>query len=468
MYLYFDSNGNLQEVVNTKQVIQSETSNVIYCYFEGITLSQYTYSLTLTRPNATLVGTKTGVSVTTQIPYDKTQDLRYFKYYQDYDFISFTLNNSTDLTVNGVYVGNPQINNKTTKTITFYNPITFEVQTNNILADTNINSSQYAYLLSLASAGGNLYPVAIDLSLSEQNDLQVTLTREDGTALTDSVSLPFGSYLTIDSFNSAITSYVTKTQLTTALSDYVTNSSLSNTLSNYVTNSSLSSNLSNYVTNSYLATSLGGYLPLAGGTLTGALVGTSIKSDNASRNDSATIDGQYISLANSDSSVTAVMNLAGIQSKNTYGNKSYFFNNPASGNIMVDYNVDGESAISANPVTTDGYSVVLASSYSFVRTIKGTSLNGKTIAVHAVFKVTFTANATQGKVIKLGNITNITLRFFPYWGTLTFGTLTNMNNNAGSKGDFVMTTAGIINRTITSAVTSGTIYYYDLNFTCSE
>src|SRR5574344_288532 len=122
MYLYYDSNGNLQEQINDSAIIEGETCNTIYCYFDGVDLSGKRFYLTLKKPDGTFVSTKVGTIVTGQIPYNAKRDLRYFAYYTDYSFVEFGFTADTDFDVAGLYVGNPQISGTD---VDFFNPITF-------------------------------------------------------------------------------------------------------------------------------------------------------------------------------------------------------------------------------------------------------------------------------------------------------------------------------------------------------
>ena len=186
MYLYYDSNGVLQEQINDSAIVQGETCNIIYCYFDGIDLTGKSFTLTLKRPDGTSCDIKTGVVTSgIQIPYNATRDLRYFKYYKDYNFIAFTFNGSSDFTVNGVYAGNPLIVGGTAD---FYQPITFSVQTNNIIANKVMTNSQFVYLLSMAK--GTIYANGISLSLAN-SVLTASIDDGKGGSSSSDVTLPY-------------------------------------------------------------------------------------------------------------------------------------------------------------------------------------------------------------------------------------------------------------------------------------
>ena len=92
MYLYFDSQGNLKEQINNDipRVGASEI-NKVYIYWEN-----QPNNATLTYQFFLKDGTLTpeyvsGVSVNAEIPYDKKQDLKFFKYFTKYKFYTFDI-----------------------------------------------------------------------------------------------------------------------------------------------------------------------------------------------------------------------------------------------------------------------------------------------------------------------------------------------------------------------------------------
>jgi len=197
MYLYYDSNGVLQEQINDSAIVQGETCNIIYCYFAGLDLTSKSFKLTLTRVSS---GTSTRtidgvVTPNVTIPYNSKRDLRYFQYYYPdgtntgYTMVAFALNSATDLTTSDTYAGNPLISGSTSD---FYEPITFNVESNHITANEAITSSQYTYLLGKVSAGDDFYPTATTLSFNtDTNSLSSSITRSNGSVLSSSIVLPF-------------------------------------------------------------------------------------------------------------------------------------------------------------------------------------------------------------------------------------------------------------------------------------
>ena len=193
MYLYYDSNGVLQEQINDSAIVQGETCNIIYCYFAGLDLTSKSFQLTLTRVSS---GTSTRtidgvVTPNVTIPYNAQRDLRYFQYYYPngtntgYTMVAFALNSETDLTTSDTYAGNPLIVGGTSD---FYEPITFNVESNHITANEAITSSQYTYLLALAK--GTIYANGISLSLAN-SVLTASIDDGKGGSSSSDVTLPY-------------------------------------------------------------------------------------------------------------------------------------------------------------------------------------------------------------------------------------------------------------------------------------
>lgn len=156
MYLYYDSNNALQEVINDVFLHEVDSSNSIYVYSENwpdLTTSAPTLcTLTLKRPDGTYTNLHTSVIHTDEIPYDSHRDLRFFSYNKDYSFFEFDLSNvgaNSDLTVAGLYFGNPIIVSGSMTTV--LNAVTFNVGETSISPDAYITQSQYAYILQLFS-----------------------------------------------------------------------------------------------------------------------------------------------------------------------------------------------------------------------------------------------------------------------------------------------------------------------------
>lgn len=180
MYLYFDVNGNLKEIINYPVRELADNVNVIYIYVEPstpgqteINVSSYTfedtpdtatvkaYLLTTafttfyanfkvadsdTTINLIPVGSAIGTNaVVKEIPFSKDRDLKYFEYYKYYQFIKITLTSSLtnysgriDASVN--LVNTSPARNMPLDVFSFY------IQSSVVIRDVEITAAQYAYL----------------------------------------------------------------------------------------------------------------------------------------------------------------------------------------------------------------------------------------------------------------------------------------------------------------------------------
>ena len=98
MYLYFDKNGVLKEIINDKALRQTNTRNKIYIYIEDLTTIQsITAKYLLPSGLTTPLFEPTIEFLSLQIPYNPKQDLKFFEYYKTYNFIeiptTFTIAN---------------------------------------------------------------------------------------------------------------------------------------------------------------------------------------------------------------------------------------------------------------------------------------------------------------------------------------------------------------------------------------
>lgn len=99
MYLYFDRNGTLKEQINPDiERVGNIDINTLYIYVEGLDYEEITGANFRFRlqddsyiPSKTAFFTTTDEPIKASIPYDKKQDLKYFKYGVEYDFIKFTI-----------------------------------------------------------------------------------------------------------------------------------------------------------------------------------------------------------------------------------------------------------------------------------------------------------------------------------------------------------------------------------------
>lgn len=161
MYVYYNAQGVLQEVVNDIPLRQTNSNvNDIYVYIEGAsydTENQY-YPLptNITKlgvryaidsgavSNETLVSTQE----IAQIPYDKKRDLKKFKYFTNYQFFKISVGDDI-LAQNGTVACTVRAYDTTKALILALGLITFIVEVEvGITADTSITQAQFNYLMS--------------------------------------------------------------------------------------------------------------------------------------------------------------------------------------------------------------------------------------------------------------------------------------------------------------------------------
>lgn len=157
MYIYFDTNGTIKEIVNDKSIRQGSTeANKIYCYIEGNpTIDDIWYMQKLPSGETSNEVSFKNSTVTKAIPYDAKRDMRYFKDFEQYTFYVFTLN--------AFLVSQKGLNLATIRIVVdneifALGELTFNVQENVINVDNGITISQYDYLL-LAYASRTLNEV---------------------------------------------------------------------------------------------------------------------------------------------------------------------------------------------------------------------------------------------------------------------------------------------------------------------
>lgn len=99
MYLYFDKKGVLKEIVNDEALRQGNYGiNKIYAYIEDRVYDSVDVYYTL--PSGLVVGPGNfDTFETAQIPFDQKRDLRFFKYFKDYEFVVIDL--EADINGNG-------------------------------------------------------------------------------------------------------------------------------------------------------------------------------------------------------------------------------------------------------------------------------------------------------------------------------------------------------------------------------
>lgn len=146
MYIYFDKNGTIKEVINDESIRRgSNDYNKIYCYLEGNPVIDDIWYLQK-NPDGTLTNEVSFVDniVTKTIPYDSKRDMKYFQDFEEYKFYVFTLSSSY-LSQNGLVVATIRVAEN--NTLWALGELTFNVQANIVNSDNDITQSQYDYLL---------------------------------------------------------------------------------------------------------------------------------------------------------------------------------------------------------------------------------------------------------------------------------------------------------------------------------
>lgn len=154
MYLYFNENGVLKEIINDQALRKGNAdANVIFAYFEGNPqITTLTFNIT---PNGATEPIILNQDINSplsnqEIPYDSNRKLKYFKYYTPYKLYKCTLtaetlasagawvltilaiNGSAEQVAKGTYIG--------------------DVEDNNLQVDTTITYGEYKYMLGLVGS----------------------------------------------------------------------------------------------------------------------------------------------------------------------------------------------------------------------------------------------------------------------------------------------------------------------------
>lgn len=172
MYLFYDKNNHLQEVINDVQLHEYDTSNSIYIHFENEETPSYIISLVsltlslIDNSRKVVIDSNSISTITGQIPYNAKRDLRYFKYYTDYTFHKIDLVSGV-LNTKGDWYGNPTITVNENKIVC--NALTFHVEKNSLTQETYITESQYAYLLSLVPTSSTIWTIGNEIPTEGNN-----------------------------------------------------------------------------------------------------------------------------------------------------------------------------------------------------------------------------------------------------------------------------------------------------------
>lgn len=149
MYLYFDNNGILKEIVDDVATRKGNNEvNRLYIYVDGITpkTEWITYQTSDgEKSNETLIET----TITKTIPYDRNRDLKYFKNFQEYLFYVATIPGNV-LAVSGLTKASVRVALQDDSLMTL-GLIIFTIEDSVVLQDSFITESQYQYLLNIIS-----------------------------------------------------------------------------------------------------------------------------------------------------------------------------------------------------------------------------------------------------------------------------------------------------------------------------
>ncbi len=178
MYIYFDTNGTIKEVINDESIRKGSSDyNKIYCYLEGNPDIDDIWYLQK-NPDGTLTNEVSFVDniVTKTIPYDAKRDMKYFQDFEEYQFYVFTLSSSY-LSQNGLVVATIRVAEN--NTLWALGELTFNVQANIVNSDNDITQSQYDYLLLTISSYYSKTEIDNELSLKADKSTTYTKTETD-------------------------------------------------------------------------------------------------------------------------------------------------------------------------------------------------------------------------------------------------------------------------------------------------
>ena len=144
MYIYFDRNGVLREIINTKVTAVGSANQYIYAYYEGQAATP-SGVIRFRLPDGTLMpgaAPAAGTVESGEIPYDKNRDLKYFEYGKTYKFLKWSIDVATI------------VNGSVAATITYTDNdvmemFTFEVTNSVVDLAQTMSMSDYQYLLRL-------------------------------------------------------------------------------------------------------------------------------------------------------------------------------------------------------------------------------------------------------------------------------------------------------------------------------
>ena len=188
MYIYYDRNKVLREIINDDAIVEGLNRNKIFVYYElqgDNVLTDCTAQFV--KPDDTVVDAVSSeinkiAKVDNEwpdnayIPFNQDRDLKFFKYGKGYPFTAITVNQNV-YTISGAVLG------VITATVGGYSAETLErfsfmVESTGIRPEEVINYSEFEYLLQLF-ANKNVFAVnslPVDVSIYQADDLVIDLT----------------------------------------------------------------------------------------------------------------------------------------------------------------------------------------------------------------------------------------------------------------------------------------------------
>lgn len=176
MYIYFDRNGKLKEIINdTPLRVGNDNVNKVFCYFDDLTPDSAT--MEILRNGDTDKYSRIATKETFTIPYDEERDLKYFEAEKSYKGFSYTLD-TTDLAVNGLLQLTCLTFNANDEVLAS-GMILLNVENTSVATTTNITESEFEYLKRLVSSFSSVYECVVIGSVEEITENQETSLDEN-------------------------------------------------------------------------------------------------------------------------------------------------------------------------------------------------------------------------------------------------------------------------------------------------
>lgn len=177
MYIYYDKNYNLKEFITDVKAFQSASEvNNLYVYVEDLEDDDYVNATVRYKNYGTIDEKDKQINVSNEfnfdgteekeIPFNREQDLLYFKYGKTYKFIKFVIPDEI-LAENGVVLATIRL--ITAKTIQPLELLTFNVYNEVVAKDVGISLSQWNYLLKRLYISGKFIKVVEDIGILNNN-----------------------------------------------------------------------------------------------------------------------------------------------------------------------------------------------------------------------------------------------------------------------------------------------------------